>query len=420
MTFQYLLRSSKKDKRAITLIAYSKHFKNRRLQMSTGIIVSPGDWKPDPDPEKATQGFGKLKGATRLVEHSQELEKLERVIKETLKDFNLSGGVTDNKTFIKRVRGSLGQEKASSNEKGITVLGFMRDRYEVKKASGALVKTTLGNHKQAINHLEAFEAERGLIFFKDLQLQFYEEYYEFLQQRLNENSTGKIIRTTKVYLNEARDYGHQIPSDLKKWKTIKQKGLALYFDKDQLVKINELELSNERLKKARDMFIFLCYTGLRHSDAVSITTGNIKETKKGIKYLELLQKKTRSPVKIPLNQYSEKILENYDGIPHRTSSQKLNKALGEIRSILLEKYKEREFSRNVNGKYHLIPFVSHTGRRSFASNFYKANPNAIADIMRITGHSHEQNFRTYIGADDEGDLNRSISAMEVAMENMNY
>jgi len=382
-------------------------------------MVTLKDWKPDSDPIKATQGFGKLRGATRLVEQSRELEKLERVIKETLEDFNRSGGVTDNKAFIKRVRGALGKDKSSSKDKSITVLGFMKERYESKKANGSLAKTTLNNHNQAINHLEAYQAETGPIFFKDLRLQFYENYYSFLLERLNENSVGKIIRTTKVYLNEAKDHDHLVPSDLKKWKTKKERKPALYFDKEQLDKIIRFELTNERQQRARDMFILLCYTGLRHSDAVSITKENIKKTKEGFKYIELVQKKTKQPVRIPLNQYSQRILEKYEGVPHKTSSQKLNDTLGDIKELLYEKYSKEAFRRNINGENHLIPFVSHTGRRSFASNIYKANPNAINNIMRITGHSTEQSLRTYVGVDDEQDLSRSIQAMGEAMKILN-
>ena len=177
----------------------------------------------------------------------------------------------------------MGKERTTSRDKSVTVLGFMKQRYQAKKASSSLAKTTLSNHNQAISHLEAYEVQRGPIFFKDLKLQFYEDYYAFLLARLNENSTGKIIRTTKVYLNEARDFDHTIPSDLKKWKTIKQRNPALYFDVDQLNKIRSLELTNDRLKRARDMFVLLCYTGLRHSDAVTITTDNIKKTKEGFR-----------------------------------------------------------------------------------------------------------------------------------------
>jgi len=59
VNFQYFIRPSKKALRPVTIVAYSKHFKNRRLQMFTGITVSPKDWKPDPDPVKATKGYGK-------------------------------------------------------------------------------------------------------------------------------------------------------------------------------------------------------------------------------------------------------------------------------------------------------------------------------------------------------------------------
>ena len=57
----------------------------------------------------------------------------------------------------------MGKERTTSRDKSVTVLGFMKQRYQAKKASSSLAKTTLSNHNQAISHLEAYEVQRGPI-----------------------------------------------------------------------------------------------------------------------------------------------------------------------------------------------------------------------------------------------------------------
>lgn len=163
---------------------------------------------------------------------------------------------------------------------------------------------------------------------------------------------------------------------------------------DNLISGDWMDKKIAALKRARGLFLIGCYTGLRVSDFSRLSEAHVG------KYITIKTQKTGTPVIIPIHPVVRDIISGGFDLTDTISDQKLN---GQIKELcrLAGITEEVMVNKNVGGrnieivtpKYKLVS--SHTARRSFATNAYKAGVPTIA-IMKITGHTKESTFLKYI------------------------
>ena len=161
----------------------------------------------------------------------------------------------------------------------------------------------------------------------------------------------------------------------------------------------------KNLEKIRDVFLFQCFTGLRHSDVYNLKKANVKES-----YIEVTTIKTSENLIIELNQQSKKILEKYKDIEGEKalpviSNQKMNDYLKELAElagindlVTTTYYKGNVRFEETTPKYALLG--THAGRRTFVCNALALGipPNIV---MKWTGHSDYKSMKPYIDIADE-------------------
>ena len=173
----------------------------------------------------------------------------------------------------------------------------------------------------------------------------------------------------------------------------------------EIEKIEKTTLTSEALLNARKWLILGCYTGQRGK---ALTTRIRKENfhKYGSDLvIKIIQKKGGKPIIIPVLPKVKKIYDN--GLPYVVSIQKLNKhfkAIGkiaELNDMVMGRVQEdKRGVKKLRPKHNYIS--THIGRRSFASNHYGKIPTPI--IMKVTGHSKESTFLTYINQSDDSHI----------------
>jgi len=163
-----------------------------------------------------------------------------------------------------------------------------------------------------------------------------------------------------------------------------------------------LDLSkNSRLDRVRDLFLVGSWTGLRFSDFTSIKSRDIKGD-----YFHIQTQKTGQKVVIPINPVVKAIMEKYkdqyeNSLPPEISNVKMNSYLKEIGRMMDELKVSEGVTITKAGKtiYKKVEkwelLTTHTARRSFATNMYRAGIPSIT-IMAITGHKTEKAFLRYI------------------------
>lgn len=256
-------------------------------------------------------------------------------------------------------------------------------------------------YERTFHYLEGFaKKQKRIIDFKDIDLDFYHDFINYLQGlNLAQNTIGKKIQTLKIFLNAATDMGHNSNMSYRshRFTAINEESESIYLNDTELATLFDMDLSKDvRLERVRDLFLVGCWTGLRFSDWSKVKPSNITNGN-----LKLKQQKTGGAVLIPLHPTVENLLSKYNGnLPEVITNQKFNEYLKEVAQMA--GFSETVQKTITKGgitrttKYQKWQRVTtHTARRSFATNLYNAGLPSIT-IMAMTGHRTEQAFLKYI------------------------
>ena len=151
------------------------------------------------------------------------------------------------------------------------------------------------------------------------------------------------------------------------------------------------------MEHARDIFIAGCLTGQRVSDYLRYSNDMIVVVN-DIFFLKVKQVKTKKTVMIPLDKRVRDILDRYNGRMPKMCDATLNDYVHIICEIMGWTWTPQieNLHRSAKGGYRFCDLVtSHTARRSFATNAYKAGV-PLSSIIAITGHAREEGLRRYL------------------------
>lgn len=277
---------------------------------------------------------------------------------------------------------------------------------------------TLKIYNTVLHKLREFEKHRRhRLNFDDINIDFYNRFQEwFYSQGFSRNYFGNVIKVIKQIYKEAKIYDKLhagTGTEHRDFLAPKDTADAVYLTTEELEKIYNLPITSESiqdpnnpitgdwmdkkitaLKRVRGLFLIGCYTGLRVSDFSRLSDAHVG------KYITIKTQKTGTPVIIPIHPIVRDIIDSGFDLTDTLSDQKLNKQIKELcrlAGITDEVLVNRnEGGKNIERTYPKYKLVSsHTARRSFATNAYKAGVPTIA-IMKITGHTKESTFLKYI------------------------
>ena len=189
---------------------------------------------------------------------------------------------------------------------------------------------------------------------------------------------------------------------------------VIFLTKEEIERIEALELTNNYLIRARKWLIIGCYTGQRDKDLLSIDYDSFFE-KHGDLFIRITQQKTVEKTRIKNTILAlPKVREIYykDELPRKISSQRLNDYIKEICCLAkindpINYYKTelvtnnlgeqvRRYVKKERSKWEYITI--HTFRRTLCTMLFGKVPNR--DVMKMSGHRTEREFLGYLGETD--------------------
>lgn len=183
---------------------------------------------------------------------------------------------------------------------------WLKDRVSRRR----LAKGTRRHHESVVRSLESFGHIQS---FSDLTTANLKKWDDYLRERgIMQTTLHGYHKRLKPYIREAMQLGmiEHNPYDNLKIERGRHQEREYLLD-DERERIEQLDLSDvPEADKARDMFIFACYTGLSYSDIVGIRKGDIKAVE-GRKMLYTQRKKTATPLHITILPKALAILEKY-------------------------------------------------------------------------------------------------------------
>jgi integrase len=191
------------------------------------------------------------------------------------------------------------------------------------------------------------------------------------------------------------------------YKNFQEDAVKYALNDEQLRLIREVELEEGSPQcKARDMFMVVCYTGMRFGDLTTLNRNHIISVGDLKVLVRKAQKTAEKEYKVELPNYVHKIMQKYDYRLNLMSNDKANQYIKEVLAgidefcIDVPKY-EYKF-RRVPRLWELISF--HQGRRTFITNLIKRDL-GLYEVQKRTDHKKIRTLEEYISPDKENFLN---------------
>jgi integrase len=347
--------------------------------------------------------------AKRYLKHTkdEELKQLDNELQELkviiLNAFNRSvGDKTINSDWLKSIIDPIKHSAIP-----ITLVDYFDFYREKQKAN--LAKSSYNKLAVVKNFLIRLEKQlKSKILISEVNDDFKQRYLELgFKENYSQNYLARNFKFIKTICYDAEMRGIKIDAQLRKLKIKENPTNIIYLSKEEIELIQKVELKREALLNARDWLLISCETAQRVSDFLGYKKEDIRYQKnnsgKEIPFLEIVQKKTKTAISIPLSSKVISILSKRNGnFPRRISDQKYNEHIKEIakeagliylvsgskQNLSLKRKEIAEFP-----KWQLV--TSHIGRRSYATNNFGKIPTRL--IMTMTGHKTEREFLKYIG-----------------------
>ncbi|MBA0882738.1 site-specific integrase [Flavobacterium undicola] len=382
-------------------------YANNRIDFSTGFRIDASKW--DNEKERIKNGCtNKLKQSssdinTRLSEYYTYLQNI-------FKTFETRNTIPTPKELKEEFKNAITSD--DSNGFNSNKINFMDSIDEFTKETGRQnnwTDATFQKFTTMKRHLNSFKTNLNFEYFDEKGLN---DYIIFLRDEKDmRNSTiEKQVGFLKWFLRWAdkKGYNKNKAYDFFKPKLKNAPKTVIFLTWEELTKLTNCKIPDKKqyLERVRDVFLFSCYTGLRHSDIYNLKRNNVKKD-----HLDFTTKKTGERLIVELNKHSESILKKYKNINFEDnkalpviSNQNMNDYLKELAELaeINESINQIHYKGNkrieVNSpKYSLIG--THAGRRTFVCNALALGIPAQV-VMKWTGHSDYASMKPYIGIAD--------------------
>lgn len=422
----YRLRS-RVDKNVSIYIVLSLG-RDKRYQTLTGFYINPKDWKENKKNSFKQLGFPKNSKLAEIKDIKNSLIRLSGFIDTAINDAQSKGELI-NVNWLKNQIDICFDRKEEEKEKNNSLVDYIQkiiDDADTKVLQGGKMGLSKSRVKGYITFKGVIERYQKYIKteidFKNIDINFEEGFRNWLikKQEYSINYAGKNFDNLKAVCNDANRKGKVVNNHAGHLQSFSESKddrniVTLSFaELDVIENLSHLSISMENVRK---WLLFGCEIGQRGGDLLNITENNFRTNEIGNKYIDVQQQKTGKNVTISVTNKIEQIIKA--GMPYKISTQKFNeylKGLCEIAEIneqikgsAYNEKKKRKVTK-LYAKYNLI--TSHVCRRSFSTNYYNTGI-PTPTLMKITGHSKEALFLTYIGEkenkDDNADLMREYA-----------
>lgn len=157
-------------------------------------------------------------------------------------------------------------------------------------------------------HLREFDDTTGYgITFGNLNSEFLNAFQTFYSGKGNSPvTTQKAINIVVWFMNWATEKGYNVSRDYRKFYKALAKGNEsqhepLFLKGDELKRLLELKPDSKRKERARDLFCFICFTGLKFSELQALRKQDVQGGE------VIVRKKGGAQRRVPMNSYARNI-----------------------------------------------------------------------------------------------------------------
>lgn len=271
--------------------------------------------------------------------------------------------------------------------------------YYNEKMQHKLHKNTMGQYKTSQRYMMEYilkEYKLADIPLFNLEYGFIVGFEDFLrsyvpksgQSKIGNNTAMKHIKRLRRMVTLAYRMKWMERDPFVNFKMKIEKKERTFLTDFELLSIEDLSSSIERLMVVKDLFVFSCYTGISYVDIVQLNEDNIVMGIDGSPWIMAKRVKTGAPFKIPLlpkaailiNKYKDHYrTNNTSNLLPKLSNQKLNSYLKEIADLC-------GIKKNL---------TFHMARHTFATTVTLSNGVPIETVSKLLGHTKLSTTQIY-------------------------
>lgn len=382
-------------------------YNGKRVEFTTGHRIDARKW--DADKQKVRNGCtNKLKQSSSDI--NADLQEQQSKLQNVFKEFEVQNIIPTptqlKETFNSRIKSNEGTEEQPKMNLFEAFDEFVKE----ESSQNHWAYNTRKKFATIKNHIKEFKEDVAFEYFDKQGLN---EYMAFLldEKKMRNSTVCREVRFVKEFLQWGFQKGYYNNNAFKAFKPRLKTAnkIVIFLSNEELQKLCSYEIPEDKLylKRVRDVLLFCCFTGLRHSDVYNLKRSDIKSD-----HIEVTTQKTTDSLIIELNNVSKTILNKYkdfhfsnDKVLPVISNQKMNKYLKELgklaeinEEVRITYYQGEKRTDKVKLKYELL--CTHTGRRTFICNALLCGI-PVHIVMKWTGHSDYRSMQPYIDVTDK-------------------
>ena len=254
-------------------------------------------------------------------------------------------------------------------------------------------RSTLQRYKTCLMHVQDFlKLQHGtsdwpvhkidFIFLNDF------EYYLRSIRKCGNNTAIKYLKNLGKIVRICLGNGWLTVDPYINYKTKTQKVHRIALTKEELTALEVKEITIERLRLVRDIFLFCCYTGLAYVDVRKLRRSEVVKGIDGESWIYTNRQKTDTLSRIPVLPKAKSVMARYSDHPQCEiedrllpvmSNQKMNAYLKEIADVC--------------GISKVLTF--HIARHTFATTITLNNGVPIESVAKMMGHTSIKTTQIY-------------------------
>lgn len=364
----FFIRESKARKNGNVPIEVMITVNGERNSFSTGKQIAIEKWDKTKQQVKGkdqeTQNLNNYLKAIKAKLYQKEAELLER-------GFIITAQILYDAYFDK---------VESLKERSLFEVFEEHNQEQEKLVGNGVSKATHWVSVYTIRLLREFvqqKYKREDLYLRELNLNFIQSFHSFLRidKGMAQNSSTKHLKLLKKIINLSVANSYMAFNPFSTYKVEREPVDIDFLDEEELRKIINFDTPLPRLERAKDMFLFGCFTGLSYIDIKTLTPEHFEKDNAGRIWIKKRRVKTGVLSRIPLLPIAKLILDKYKGgdklLPIQDPAD-INKYLKDI-AILC----------GINKR-----ICFHTSRHTFASTVTLANNISLEVVSKMLGHTN--------------------------------
>lgn len=376
-TVYFLLKKSRIDKNGKTPIVAFISVNGERVSYYTGKKVSISEWDRVKQMVK-----GNSENARLINEYINQLRHkiFEKELELMEKGFLVTASL---------LKDAVNDKVEAVNSKTLMQLFHDYQKVRLPLVGKTIVQDTYDDNALTGRYIQEFmksELKRNDIYLHEVKIGFIQGLHSFMLgiKKNKQNTCAKHLKFLKQLMNIAVANGYIQFNVLATYKIEREQVDIDFLNYDELQRIINFSSPFQRLERARDSFLFGCFTGLAYIDIKTLRKEHIETDGEGRIWIKKKRQKTGVLSCIPLLPMAKLLLEKYKDWP------------GEMIMPIQDCTDVNNYLKDIAILCGINKHITfHTSRHTFASTVTLANNISLEVIAKMMGHTNTRMTSRY-------------------------